>query len=135
MVRFLSTILGDRFIGRNIYIELQNGEAIEGILEEVTNYEIGIRSKGKPVIVFKHAVKRIKVKENEIRGVLTDCCEESHILNTEYQGMEIEVCFLDRSRMKGRLVRVARYEIAVASDDSAYIISKGSIAYIVIMSE
>lgn len=130
MVRMLSTMITEKLVGRSIYIELVDGEAVEGILDHVSNYELGVRSPRDALVVFRHAVRSVRVRENEVAGIVRDCCEDQHILDGSYAGYEVVVKFIGGGTLSGKLLSVSRYEIAVASGGYAYIINKGSISYI-----
>ncbi|MDT7889824.1 MAG: hypothetical protein RQ885_12745 [Desulfurococcales archaeon] len=130
MVRMISTMVTEKFEGRSINIELANGESIEGVLEQVTSYELGVRAPSGALIVFRHAVKSVRVRENEVMGIVKECCEERYILGNDYIGYDVVVKFIDGKELSGKLISVSRYEIAVASDGYAYILNKGLISYV-----
>jgi len=123
-------MITEKLEGRNIQVELVGGETIEGILDQVTSYELGLRTPGGALIVFRHAVKSLRVRENEAMGIVKDCCEEQHILGADYVGYDVAVKFVDGKEIVGKLISVARYEIAVALEGYAYILNKGLISYV-----
>lgn len=130
MVRMISTMITEKLVGRGIYIELIDGEVIEGILDHVSNYELGVRGAREALVVFRHAIRSVRVRENEVAGIVKDCCEDQHILDGSYAGYDVVVRFIGGGELSGKLLSVSRYEVAVASGGYAYIINKGSISYI-----
>jgi sRNA-binding regulator protein Hfq len=130
MVRIPSTMITEKLEGRNIYLELISGESLEGVLDQVTSYELGLRTVSDAIVVFRHAIKSVRVRENEVMGIVRDCCEEHHILGSDYIGYEVIVKFIDGSEVSGRLISISRSEIAIVSEGYAYILNKGSISYV-----
>jgi len=130
MVRMPSTMITEKLEGRNVQLELVGGETVEGILDQVTSYELGIRTSEGALIVFRHAVKSLRVRENEVMGIVRDCCEEQYILGGDYIGYDVAVKFVDGREVAGKLISVSKYEIAVASEGYAYILNKGLISYV-----
>lgn len=130
LVRMISTMITEKLVGRSIYVELVDGEIIEGILDQVSSYELGVRGAREALVVFRHAIRSVRVRENEVAGIVRECCEEQHILDTSYAGYDVTVKFIGGGELSGKLLSVSRYEVAVASGGYAYIINKGSISYI-----
>lgn len=130
MVRMPSTLITEKLAGRNIQLEMMNGDVIEGILEHVTSYELGLRSREGILVVFRHAIKSARVRENEVMGIVKDCCEEQQILDSGYVGYDVVVRFISGGELSGKLLSVSKYEIAISSGGYAYILNKGSISYV-----
>lgn len=130
MARMTSTLVTEKLAGRSIYLELVDGREVEGILDHVSSYELGIRAGEEALVVFRHAIRSVKVRENEVMGIVRDCCEEQHILDNSYAGYSVVVSLIGGKEISGRLLRVSRYELAVASEGYAHIINKGAVAYI-----
>ncbi|MEM2204069.1 MAG: hypothetical protein QXI22_06925 [Sulfolobales archaeon] len=130
MVRMPQTMITEKLVGRSIYIELVDGEIVEGILDHVSNYELGVRRRDEALIIFRHAIRSVRVRENEVAGIVKECCEDQHILDGSYAGYDVTVRFIGGKELSGKLLSVSRYEIAVASGGYAYVANKGSISYI-----
>ncbi len=130
MVRMPQTLITEKLVGRNIYIELVDGEIIEGILDQVSNYELGVRGPREALIIFRHAIRSTRVRENEVAGIVKDCCEDQHILDSSYAGYDVTIRFIGGRELSGKLLSVSRYEVAVASGGYAYVVNKSSISYI-----
>ena len=65
-------MITEKLEGRNIYLELISGESLEGVLDQVTSYELGLRTASDAIVVFRHAIKSVRVRENEVMGIVRD---------------------------------------------------------------
>ncbi len=130
------SILDPRFEGRNIEVHTVDGSKLSGVVDEVSVYEIGMLVEGTPTIVFKHAILYVVVQAMDLHGASVSDREISeHILDEDFIGSDVEVVLVNGSKLKGRLVKVSRYEVGLHIDDRGYVVPKGSISYVKIMSK
>jgi len=134
--RELTSILDQRFEGRNVEIYTIDTSRLSGVVDEVSTYEIGMLVEGKPVIVFKHAILYIVVQPMDLHGVSVSEREiADHILDEDFIGSDLELTLLNGSKISGRLVKVSKYEIGLQVGDKGFIIPKASISYVRIISK
>ena len=123
-------ILDERFEGKSIRIKVMGyNDVIEGVVDEVAKYEIGISVRGRPMVVFRHAILYVETEAPEIHGYGSRDLEDT-VLTSDFVGESVEVHLLDGSLIKGKLMKVSKYEIGVRSSDRTYIVPKSSISFI-----
>ncbi len=122
-------ILDGRFTGKSAKIKVIGVDGfIEGVIDEVSRYEIGLRTRDGPVIVFRHAVLFIEVQPPDLHGYSQEELEDT-VLTTDFIGCRIDVTLVDGSVLKGKLMKVTRYELGVVTNEGkALVIPKSSIA-------
>ncbi|HDD26500.1 MAG TPA: hypothetical protein ENF75_05385 [Acidilobales archaeon] len=122
-------ILDKRFEGRAITIKLINGETIKGIVDEVSRYEVGLRVRDRPIVIFRHAIANVVISSSDIHGESYEELEEN-VLDRNFIGYDIVAHLVNGEKIEGRLIKVSRYELGVLSQERAYIIPKSSIIYV-----
>lgn len=122
-------ILDSRFRGMVIKLVLSNGEAVEGVVDDVARYELSLRVKEFLYVVFRHGVSYLEVSASELHGERREELEDTLITN-ELVGSDIELALISGVKIRGRLMKVSRYELGVRHDDKGLIIPKSSILYV-----
>ncbi|MCX8184842.1 MAG: hypothetical protein RMI56_00505 [Sulfolobales archaeon] len=124
-------ILDRRFEGKAIKLRLIGiEEPLEGVVDEVSKYEIGIRTPRGPVVVFRHSIAHIEVSQTDLHGFSSEELEDV-IITSEMTGAGVEVVLSDKTRIDGKLSKISRYEIGVRAGDRALVIPKSAISYII----
>lgn len=124
-------LLDSRFIGRVIKVKLSGVEnLLEGIVDEVARYELGLRIRDKPYIIFRHAVLYTIVPAMDLHGESREELEDV-ILTPDFVGEDVSIGLIDGNVLEGRLMKVSRYEIGLRRNDDGLIIPKSNIAYLV----
>jgi len=132
--REVSSILDQRFEGRNVEIHTIDGSKLSGVIDEISTYEIGMLVEDIPTIVFKHAILYVIVQAMDLHGMSISEREISnHILNEDFIGVNVELTLINGSRINGRLMKISRYELGIQISDKGYIVPKASISYIKIL--
>ncbi|RLG88600.1 MAG: hypothetical protein DRO15_02445 [Thermoprotei archaeon] len=132
--REISSILDQRFEGRNVEIHTIDGSKLSGVIDEISTYEIGMLVEDIPTIVFKHAILYVIVQAMDLHGMSISEREISnHILNEDFIGVNVELTLINGSRINGRLMKISRYELGIQISDKGYIVPKASISYIKIL--
>jgi len=122
-------IIDSRFRGMHIKLTLVNGDELDGVVDDVAKYEIGLRVRDSPYIVFRHGVAYIEVNAMELHGERREELEDT-ILTADFTGVDVELLLVNGRKLNGRLVKVSRYEIGVRSNDTGFIIPKNNILYV-----
>lgn len=123
-------ILDKRFEGKAIRLYLVGTrEPMEGVVDEVSKYEIGIRTPKGPVVVFRHSVAYIEVSQVDIHGFSSEELEDI-IITPEMVGSEVAVVLQDGTELVGKLSKVSKYEIGIRAGERALIVPKSSISHI-----
>ncbi|MEM0066789.1 MAG: hypothetical protein QXT76_04045 [Sulfolobales archaeon] len=124
-------ILDKRFEGKAVRIYLIGSkEPLEGVVDEVSKYEVGVRTPSGPAVVFRHSIAYIEVSQVEIHGFSSEELEDV-IITPEMTGSEVTVVLQDSTKIVGKLSKVSKYEIGVRAGDRALIIPKSSISHII----
>ncbi len=98
-------------------------------MDEVSRYEIGIRTPKGPAVVFRHSIAYVEVSQTDIHGFSSEELEDV-IITPEMTGTEVTVVFQNGTKVSGKLSKVSRYEIGLRVGDRALIIPKSSVSYI-----
>lgn len=123
-------ILDKRFEGKAVRLYLIGvGEPLEGVVDEVSKYEIGVRTPKGPIVVFRHSVAYIEVSQVDIHGFSSEELEDV-IITPEMTGSEVTIVLHDNTRISGKLSKVSKYEIGLRTGDRALIIPKSGISHI-----
>jgi sRNA-binding regulator protein Hfq len=125
-------ILDKRFEGKAVRIYIPDmEEPLEGVVDEVSKYEIGIRPpKGGPVVVFRHAIAYVEVSQTDLHGFSSEELEDV-IITPEMSGGDVVVFLRGNVKIAGKLAKVSKYEIGLRVGDKALIVPKSSISHIV----
>ena len=125
-------IIDARFAGREVTIKvLGREEPIKGVIDEVARYEIGLRSEGKAVVVYRHSILSVEVEATDLHGYSNERLQDT-VINSDLTGTEIEFFLIDGSSIKGKLMKVSKYEIGIRIDNEGFVIPKSAIAYAVV---
>ncbi len=125
-------IIDARFTGREVTIKvLGREEPIKGVIDEVARYEIGLRSEGKAVVVYRHSILSVEVEATDLHGYSNERLQDT-VINSDLTGTEIEFFLIDGSSIKGKLMKVSKYEIGIRIDNEGFVIPKSAIAYAVV---
>ncbi len=127
-------IVDSRFAGKSVKLYVMGfTEPIEGVIDEVSRYEIGIRARDKALVVFRHAVLYILTQPPELHGYSSEELEDT-IITSDFIGEDVEVHLINGEVIKGKLMKISRYELGLVGQDTAYVIPKSSISFIVFKS-
>ncbi|MFN3267661.1 MAG: hypothetical protein ACK416_00210 [Zestosphaera sp.] len=128
-------IIDARFNGREVEFRvLGASEPIRGIIDEVSRYEIGVVSKDKVYVLFRHAILTATVEPSDLHGFSTEQLSDT-VIDAELIGVELELHLIDGSVVSGTLSKISRYEIGVRAGDKGLVIPKSSITYAVVKSQ
>lgn len=122
-------ILDGRFRGMVIKLVLSNGEVVEGVVDDVARYELSLRVKEFLYVVFRHGISYLEVNASELHGERREELEDTIITN-ELVGSDVELVLTSGARIRGRLMKISRYELGIRYDDKGLIIPKSSILYV-----
>lgn len=123
-------ILDRRFEGKAVRLYLLGAEEpLEGVVDEVSRYEIGLRTPKGPVVVFRHSIAYAEVSQTDIHGFSSEELEDV-IITPEMAGAEVTVVLQNGAKVSGKLSKVSRYEIGLRVGDRALVIPKSSISHI-----
>ncbi len=123
-------ILDRRFEGKAIRVYvLGTEEPLEGAVDEVSKYEVGIRTPRGAVVVFRHAIAYIEVPQTELHGFSQEEMEEV-IITPEMVGSDVVVVLSNGNSIEGKIAKVSKYELGIRVGDRAFIIPKSSVSYV-----
>jgi sRNA-binding regulator protein Hfq len=123
-------ILDRRFEGKAIRVYvLGSEEPLEGAVDEVAKYEIGIRTPKGAVVVFRHAIAYVEVPQTELHGFSQEEMEDV-VITSEMVGSDVVVVLRSGTSVEGKIAKVSKYELGVRVGDRALIIPKSSISYV-----
>ena len=123
-------LIDARFVGREIIVNVMGREEpIKGLIDEVARYEIGIRSEGSPVVVFRHAILYAVAEATELHGYSNEQLRDT-VIDSDMVGSDVEVHLVNGASFQGKLMKVTKYELGFRIEDKGYIVPKSSIAYI-----
>jgi len=123
-------IIDERIAGRAVEVYTLGGERIQGIIEEVATFELGISSEGYAYIVPRQSIAYISAGPSDIYGA-HECCKSDFVLDEDFVGCDLEAMLINGQKIEGRLMKVSRGEIAVmATNNRLYVIPRSSIQYI-----
>ena len=124
-------ILDKRFEGKAVRVYLLGlEEPIEGVIDEVSRFEIGMRTPKGPIVVFRHSIAYAEVSQAEVHGFSSEELDDV-VITPEMTGSEVTVFLQGGGKLSGRITKVSRYEIGLRSGDRALIIPKSSISHVV----
>ncbi len=106
------------------------GRVIEGILDEVTRYELGIRTSTSAVVVMRHSIVKVAVSESDIHG--SGSLEADTVITSDFIGENVTILLNNCEEIKGRLMKLSKYEIGVITGEETYIVPKSAIVYVVL---
>lgn len=123
-------ILDKRFEGKAVRLYLVGArDPLEGVVDEVSKYELGIRTPKGPVVVFRHSVAYVEVSQTDIHGFSSEELEDV-VITPEMAGSEVTVVLRDGTELVGKLSKVSKYEIGLRSGERALVVPKSSISHI-----
>ncbi len=123
-------LIDARFVGHEITIYIMGrDEPIKGLIDEVARYEIGVRSEGSPVVIFRHAILYAVTEAAELHGYSNEQLRDT-VIDSDMAGSDVEVHLINGLSFQGKLMKVTKYELGFRIGDKGYIIPKSSIAYI-----
>ncbi len=124
-------ILDSRFTGKSIKMKvLGYSDYIEGVVDEVSKYEVGIRAREGAIVVFRHAILLIEVQAPDLHGYRQEELEDT-VLTTDFIGSDVEINLINGEKISGKLMKITKYEIGlVTSEGKAFIIPKSSISIV-----
>jgi len=125
-------IIDERFVGRSIEVYTIDGDKLMGLIDEVSNYEIGMLVENTAVIVPRSSIAYAITGQSDVHGY-GECCEKDFVLDEEFIGSDVEVKLINNINISGRLVKALRNEIAVAFQNRAYVIPRDGVLYIKIL--
>ncbi len=126
-------IIDHRLVGKAIKVYvLGRNDPIEGVIDEVSRYEIGLSVSNKPYIIFRHAILYAVLSETELHGYSQEELEDT-VLTSDLIGCELEIYLINGQKVEGRLMKLSRYEIGVLSKGKGLVVPKSNISYIVIL--
>ncbi len=125
-------ILDRRFEGKAVRIYISGmEEPLEGVVDEVSKYEIGIRTpKEGPIVVFRHAIAYVEVSQTDLHGFSSEELEDV-IITPEMSGSDVVIVLRGNVKLSGKLAKVSKYEIGLRVGDKALIVPKASISHII----
>jgi sRNA-binding regulator protein Hfq len=128
-------IIDARFNGREVEFRVLGApEPIKGVVDEVSRYEIGVVSKDKVYVIFRHAILAATVEPSDLHGFSTEQLNDT-VIDAELIGIELELHLIDGSTVSGTLSKISKYELGVRAGDKGLIIPKSSITYAVLKSQ
>ncbi len=123
-------LIDARFVGREITFRVRGlEEPVKGVIDEVARYEIGVRSEGKPVVIFRHAILYAVAEATELHGYSGEQLRDT-VIDSEMVGSDVSVRLVTGEELSGKLMKVTKYELGFRSDDKGIIVPKSSIALI-----
>ncbi|MEL9998157.1 MAG: hypothetical protein QXH99_06670 [Sulfolobales archaeon] len=122
-------IVDSRFRGMAVKISLVNGDELEGVIDDVSRYELGLLVREDLYIVFRHGINYVEVGAVDLHGERSDELEDS-LIGSDFIGFDVEVLLINNRRLVGRLMKISRYELGIRVEDKGFIIPKSSILYI-----
>ena len=122
-------VVDKRFEGRGLEVYTVDGEKLVGLVDEVSANEIGMLVEGTPIIVERSAILYMVTGLTDIHGI-AEGCEKDFVLDEEFIGRDVIVRLVNGTELKGRLLKVSRYEIGLAQENRALIIPRHSISFI-----
>jgi len=123
-------ILDRRFEGKAIRVYVLGvEEPLEGAVDEVSKYELGIRTPKGAVVVFRHSIAYVEVPQAELHGFSQEDMEEV-IITPEMVGSDVVVVLRNGTSIEGKIAKVSKYELGIRVGDRAFIIPKSSISYV-----
>ncbi len=126
-------IIDQRLVGKAIKIFVLGYEdPIEGVVDEISKYEIGVSVSNKPCIVFRHAILYALLSETELHGYSQEELEDT-VLTPDLIGAEMEIYLINGWKIEGRLMKLSRYEIGILSKGKGVVVPKSNISFIVIL--
>ncbi len=129
-MRLRDNIIDSRLVGRMIRIHTLCGKVIEGILDEVTRYELGIRTSTSAVVVMRHSIVKVAVSESDIHG--SGSVEADTVITSDFIGENVTILLNSCEEIRGRLMKLSKYEIGVITGEETYIVPKSAIVYVVL---
>jgi len=123
-------IIDERVSGRTVEVYTLGGERIQGIIEEVSTFELGISSEGYAYIVPRQSIAYISIGPSDIYGT-HECCKNEFVLDEDFVGYDLEAMLINGQKIEGRLMKVSREEIAImTANNKLHVIPRSSIQYI-----
>jgi sRNA-binding regulator protein Hfq len=127
-------IIDSRLNGREIKIKVAGYESeIKGIIDEVARYEIGLRSEGKAIVVFRHSIMYATINAADLHGYSGERLNDT-VINSDLIGTDLELHLINGEKLEGRLMKISKYELGLRCNDSGVVVPKSAIAFAVITS-
>ncbi len=127
-------IIDSRLSGREIRIKVAGyDDEIKGIIDEVARYEIGLRSEGKAVVVFRHSIMYATINAADLHGYSGERLNDT-VIDSDLIGTDLELHLINGDELKGRLMKVSKYELGLRYNDNGVVVPKSAIAFAVIKS-
>jgi RNase P/RNase MRP subunit p29 len=125
-------IIDERFVGRSIEVYTIDGNKHMGLVDEVSNYEIGMLVENTAIIIPRSSIVYMVTGQSDVHGY-GECCEKDFVLDEEFIGSDIEVKLINNNNISGRLVKALRNEIAILHQNRAYVIPRSGVVYVKIL--
>lgn len=128
----VSTMIDNRFRGRSIEIYVMTGDKFLGLIDEVSQNEIGIIAEENPIIVPRNSILYVVTGLSDVHGH-GECCESEYVLDENFIGSDVIVKLSTNEELSGRIIKLTRNEIGLAQGNRAIIIPRVSIVYVKIV--
>ncbi|MEM0026596.1 MAG: hypothetical protein QXT53_01495 [Ignisphaera sp.] len=125
-------IIDERFVGRSIEVYTIDGSKLMGLVDEVTNHEIGMLVENVAVIVSRQAIVYVVTGQSDVHGY-GECCDKEYVLDEDLIGSDADIKLVNGQDLNGRIVKISRNEVALLHQNRAYVIPRGVISYIKIL--
>lgn len=125
-------IIDERFVGRSIEVYTIDGSKLMGLVDEVTNHEIGMLVENAAVIVSRQAILYVVTGQSDVHGY-GECCDKEYVLDEDLIGSDADIKLVNGQDLNGRIVKISRNEVALLQQNRAYVIPRGVISYIKIL--
>lgn len=125
-------IIDERFVGRSIEVYTIDGGKLMGLVDEVTNHEIGMLVENAAVIVSRQAIVYVVAGQSDVHGY-GECCDKEYVLDEDLIGSDVDIKLVNGQNLNGRIVKVSRNEIALQYQNRAYVIPREAISYVRIL--
>ncbi|MEM1683655.1 MAG: hypothetical protein QXG46_05255 [Ignisphaera sp.] len=126
------TVLDSRFEGRSLELYTLDGEKLLGLVDEVSQNEIGMVVEGSPVIIPRSSILYIATGLSDIHGH-GECCESEYVLDEDFIGSEVAIKLVNGGEVSGRVMKLTRSEIGIVQGNRAVIVPRTSIIYVKIL--
>ncbi len=128
-------IIDSRLSGREIKLKVAGfDEEIKGIIDEVARYEIGLRSEGKGVVVFRHSILYAQMNAADLHGYSAERLRDT-VIDSDMIGSSIKLHLVNGEEVGGKLLKLSKYEIGLRRGEEGIVIPKSAISFAIIEGE